>query len=176
MGKKIGILMMVILFSSIAAAVHASGTSSSSSMWGSKDSEEKKEADERKEPDERKTPEKSPAVSLYDQGVEASKINDFQTSRALFEQALQQDPGNPDIINELAHSQRKLGMIDESLENYKKALALRPRFPEAREYLGEAYIQAAVREITTLRSYGSEGAENLEDLTKAFKAEAANLE
>ncbi|MDD5692605.1 MAG: tetratricopeptide repeat protein, partial [Candidatus Omnitrophica bacterium] len=64
---------------------------------------------------------------------------------------------------------------DESLETYKKALELRPRFPEAREYLGEAYIKAALREIKTLKGYGVDGEENLEDLVKAFKEAAAGL-
>ena len=159
---------MVILFLGIAIAADASGTKSSS--WESRESEEQRE------PEGRKMPEKSPAMLLYDQGVEASKNNDFQKAKSLFDQALQADYNNPDIINRLAHTQRKLGMIDESLENYKKAIALQPKFPEAREYLGEAYIQAALREIKTLKDYGSEGAESREDLTKAFKEAAANLE
>lgn len=171
MDKKIRTLMtMAILFSSVTISAYASGTKSSSSSWGSRESQESTESDERKEPT------KGPAASLYDQGMEASKNNDFQKARTLFEQALQEDRNNPDIINGLAHAQRKLGLIDESLENYKKALALRPKFPEAREYLGEAYIQAALREIRALKDYGSEGDESREDLTKAFKEAAANLE
>lgn len=75
----------------------------------------------------------------------------------------------------LAHTQLKLGMIEESLENYKKALKLRPRFPEAREYLGEAYIQAALRELETLKSYGTEAAEQSEDLVNEFKKAAGAL-
>ena len=169
MDRKIMVLMgMVVLLSSVAITAYAADTSSSSSSWGS--TEETKS-------DEKKTSEKSPAaVSLYDQGVEASKNNDFEKALTLFEQALQRDRNNPDILNMLAHTQRKLGKIDESLENYKKALALRPKFPEAREYLGEAYLQAALREIKTLKDYGNEGAESREDLTKAFKEAAAKLE
>ncbi len=117
-----------------------------------------------------------PVVSLYDQGVEATKNNDFKEAFRLFTLALQQDKNNPDILNMLAHTQLKLGMIDESLASYKNALNLRPKFPEAREYLGEAYIQAALREIKTLKSYGGEGAESLDDLIKAFKEAVASLE
>lgn len=115
------------------------------------------------------------SVSLYDQGVTASKNNDFQGALIFFEAALSEDRNNPDILNMLAHTQRKLGMIDEALANYKKALELRPRFPEAREYLGEAYIEAALREIETLKSYGSDAGEELEDLTKDFKEAAEKL-
>ena len=100
-------------------------------------------------------------VSLYDQGIAASQANDFQKALPLFEQALRNDPNNPDILNMLAHSQRKIGLIDESLANYKKALELRPNFPEAHEYLGEAYIQAALREVETLKNYGNDGKEEL---------------
>ena len=52
---------------------------------------------------------------------------------------------------------------------------LRPKFPEAREYLGEAHIQAAIREIETLKSYGADGKEELADLVKALKDAAASV-
>src|SRR5580704_7888930 len=68
-------------------------------------------------------------VSLYDQGIAANQANDFQKALPLFEQALRADPDNPDILNMLAHTQRKIGLLDESLANYKKALDLRPNFP-----------------------------------------------
>ena len=111
-------------------------------------------------------------VSLYDQGLAASQANDFQKALPLFEQALRNDPNNPDILNMLAHTQRKIGLLDESLANYKKALQLRPHFPEAHEYLGEAYIQAALLELQVLRSYGGDAKEQVEDLTN-FVKEAA---
>lgn len=157
MDKKMRFLaVMLSLF--LGAVVNASAAGTSSSSWGMEEQKNK------------------PVVSLYDQGVVATKNKDFQQALTLFNQALQQDANNPDILNMLAHAQLKLGMIDESLENYKKALTLRPQFPEAREYLGEAYIQAALREIKTLKSYENEGGENLEDLTKAFKDAAVGLE
>jgi tetratricopeptide (TPR) repeat protein len=144
------------LFLGMALPLYAAGTSSST--W------------------ERNTSEENPAVSLYDQGVTAHKNGDFQKALALFNQALTQDWNNPDILNMLAHTQLKLGMIDEALDNYKKALSIRPQFPEAREYLGEAYVQAALREIKTLKDYGSSGVQQAEDLTKVFKDAAAGLE
>lgn len=114
-------------------------------------------------------------VSLYDQGLAASQANDYQKALPLFEAALRQDPNNPDVLNMLAHTQRKIGLIDEALTNYKKALELRPKFPEAREYLGEAYIQAALREVEVLKGYGSDGKEELEDLTKDIKEAAQKI-
>jgi tetratricopeptide (TPR) repeat protein len=115
------------------------------------------------------------AVSLYDQGVEASKTDDFQKALPLFEKALKEDPNNPDVLNMLAHTQRKLGMIDDALANYKRAIEVRSNFPEAREYLAEAYIDAALREIDTLKGYGDAGKEQVEDATQAFKDAAQKL-
>ena len=113
-------------------------------------------------------------LSLYDQGMEATRSHNFQVAMDLFDKALQEDPKNPDILNMLAHSQRKVGKIDQAIANYKKALVWRPHFPEAREYLGEAYIQAAQEQMEILKSYKDEGAEQLEDLTKALKEVVKN--
>lgn len=108
-------------------------------------------------------------ISLYDQGLAATQANDYQKALPIFEAALSQDPDNPDVLNMLAHTQRKIGMLDEAVDNYKKALSLRPKFPEAHEYLGEAYVQAALREVEVLKSYGNDGKEELEDLSEAIK-------
>jgi len=111
----------------------------------------------------------APVVSLYDQGLVASKSGDFAKAIDYFQLALQVDPNNADVLNELAHAQRKTGDLDDAIENYWKALKIRPDFPVAREYLGEAYLQGAVKEAKLLKAAGSEGAEQLEDLTKALQ-------
>lgn len=111
--------------------------------------------------------------SLYEQGIDASKSNDYQKALPLFIQALNADPNNPNILNMLAHTQRKLGNIDAALDNYKKALDLQPNFPEAREYLGEAYVQAALAELDTLKGYGDSAKGQVDDLSKSIK-DAAN--
>lgn len=116
------------------------------------------------------------AASLYDKGVLADKAGDNKAALKYFARAYDMDKRNPDIINMLAHSKRKAGRINEAIEDYWTALKLRPRFPEAREYLGEAYIQGALKEIETLKSYGKDGEEQREDLVKAFKDAAAGLE
>lgn len=182
-------LILTFLLLGAATVVYAAGTSSSSSSWGTRSSDRQESSDvpQVEEPEDnqespsvsqgtgRSYTQNNPSVSLYDQGMKADKNGDYQKARTLFKQALSLDRNNPDILNMLAHAQLKVGMIDESLENYKKALQLRPRFPEAREYLGEAYIQAALREIGTLKSYGGEAVEQLEDLVKEFKKAAERL-
>jgi tetratricopeptide (TPR) repeat protein len=115
------------------------------------------------------------AILLYKKGVQADKSGDYVNAIQLFQKAYKLDEKNPNILNMLAHSQRKTGKIDEALENYRRALNLRPKFPEAREYLGEAYIQAALREIEVLKGYGKDGAGNREELVRAFKQAAATI-
>lgn len=117
-----------------------------------------------------------PVLSLYDQGMEATRSNNFQLAMELFAKALEQDPNNPDILNMLAHSQRKTGHLDDSIANYKKALSIRPHFPEAQEYLGEAYLQGAVQQLNILKDYKDEGKEQVEYLTAAFKAAEKDLQ
>jgi len=203
MNVKFKVMLIVyFLLCGLVTVVYASGTSSSSSSWGTSSGDQQN-------PDvsqgtgftgDQVNSDASPgtgsgnqenlivstgtglgdmqkksAVKLYDQGMEANKNGDYQKAKTLFEQALSVNSNNPDILNMLAHTQLKVGLIDDSLENYKKALQLRPRFPEAREYLGETYIQAALRELTTLKSYGPDGAEQAEDLEKEIKKAAGAL-
>jgi len=42
--------------------------------------------------------------------------------------------------NGLGYSQRKLGDYDTALASYERALTLKPGYPEATEYRGEAYL------------------------------------
>jgi tetratricopeptide (TPR) repeat protein len=117
----------------------------------------------------------NPEPTLYEKGMQADKAGDFKAALQYFQQAYAKDKSNADIVNMLAHSQLQLGMIDASLENYRKALSLRPNFPEALEYLGEAYIKAALREIENLKGYGKVGDEQRADLIKALREAAANV-
>ncbi len=115
------------------------------------------------------------ANALYDKGVAADKAGDFNAALQYFQQANDMDRNNPEILNMLAHTQRKLGFMDEALENYWKALKIKPDFPEAREYMGEAYIIAALQQIDKLKNYGKTGDEQRNLLIKAFKDAAAGI-
>ena len=159
--KKVAmqVCLAVILFWGLTVYIGAIGTGPSSN-WPA---EEKKAAPET-------------AMSLYDKGVQADKTGDNKAALQYFQQALKKDKNNPEILNMLAHSERKLGMINEAIDDYWKALKLRPRFPEAREYMGEAYIQAILKEIETLNSYGKDGEMQKNELIKAFKDAAATLQ
>ena len=125
---------------------------------------------------EESTDKESDVMELYEKGQKALKDKKFQNALGLFKEAQQTDPTNPDVLNMLAYTQRKLGNLNDAFTNYRKALTLGPKFPEAREYLGEAHLQAIILEIETLRSYGEDGAEQLADLIQALKQTAANIE
>jgi Flp pilus assembly protein TadD len=113
------------------------------------------------------------AAELFENGKRAIDAEQFAEAERLFADALRQSSKSPDILNMLAYSQRKQGKLDKAFANYEKALKLRARFPEAREYLGEAHIDAAVREIETLKGYGPEAKQQLDDLIEALKKAAA---
>lgn len=115
------------------------------------------------------------ASSLYQQGIEEVKKNNYSGALEAFTKAAKKDKNNPDILNMLAYTQRKSGMLEEAFKNYGRALELRPKFPQAREYLGEAHIQAALKELDTLKSYGAEGEKDYSRLKAAFQEAAAKL-
>lgn len=152
-------MFALMLIAGLMAAVYAAGTGSSDNWPG-----RKLETDSQS------------AMTLYDKGVEADKAGNDKVALDHFQAAYNLDKRNPDIINMLAHSKRKLGRLNDAILDYWTALSLRPRFPEAREYMGEAYIQAALKEIETLKSYGKDGEEQREELVAKFKKAAADLE
>jgi tetratricopeptide (TPR) repeat protein len=115
------------------------------------------------------------AMDLYNDGVVASDKGNYYKALDLFTQALKLDPNNPDIMNMLAHTQRKQGLLDDAMMNYWFALKLRPNFPESREYLGEAYIQALLKEMDALKGEGDKGKEQLAILMKAFQDAEAQV-
>lgn len=112
-------------------------------------------------------------ASLFDKGMDLVKSEEWLEARKIFTQLEAQDPKNPEVLNMLAYTQRKTGELDEALANYKRALDIKPKFPQAREYMAEAYLQAALRETETLRGYGGSGEEELAKLVHAFQEAAA---
>ena len=121
-------------------------------------------------------PPENPTVSLYDQGMELVRNERFEDARKLFATLVEQDKKDADALNMLAYTQRKTGDLDAALANYHRALELRPKFPQAREYLGEAYLQLALREADTLRKYGGDGEDELKQLIAAVQQAAAQLD
>jgi tetratricopeptide (TPR) repeat protein len=64
----------------------------------------------------------------------------YAAANARFRQSLGADDSVPEAWNYLGYSSRKLGNYDDALAAYAKALTLRPGYPDALEYRGEAYL------------------------------------
>lgn len=83
---------------------------------------------------------------------------------------------DPRVLNYLGYSHRKIGETDKGIEYYQKALTIAPDFTQAREYLGEAYVQAkdldkAKAELAEIEKLcGNKECEEYEDLDAAIKA------
>ena len=84
----------------------------------------------------------------YQELIEADK---FEAAIEMLQTALAENPDDPDLLNLLAYSQRKLGKFDAALENYLKALEREPTHRGANEYLGELYLQMDQPEMAEQR-------------------------
>ncbi len=123
-------------------------------------------------------PERRPETSeLYATGMEAVRRGDFGAARERFALADAAKPDDPDILNMLAYATRKTGKLEEARVLYLRALALRPEFPECREYLGECYLELAWEQVEALKkSTHAEAPKSLGQLGEAIKALNSALE
>ncbi|MCA9753040.1 MAG: tetratricopeptide repeat protein [Gemmatimonadetes bacterium] len=131
---------------------------------GGGDSRDKKSADASSGADD--------IAAIYDRGMELVKKGDYEAALERFRAAAKKDKSNPEYVNMVAYTLRKTGRLDEAFEMYAKALKMKPEFPQAREYLGEAHLQALLEQVDLLRSYGPSGQKEYDQLVAAL-AEAA---
>ena len=89
----------------------------------------------------RQPPATATPSSEYQRGVRARVVKDWAAAEAAFRQAIVQRPDFADAWNELGYALRHQGKYGESINAYLEALRLEPNFPEALEYLGEAYVE-----------------------------------
>ena len=87
--------------------------------------------------------------------------------------ALQEKPGNADVLNYLGYTHRMLGDYPGSLDFYQQALVHNPDHRGAHEYLGELYLKMnrlsdARGELAELTRLCSDGCEEKDVLTKAI--------
>lgn len=64
----------------------------------------------------------------------------YTEARRNFQEAAKLDAEMPSAWNMVGYTERKLGNYDAALAAYGRALMLRPNYPEAIEYRGEAYL------------------------------------
>ena len=91
----------------------------------------------------------SAATNDKDREKAQKKAEDqFQSAVKDFKKAISSNKTMYPAMNELGFAYRKLGNFDESLKQYDAALALKPGYPPALEYRGEAYLALAKYEDT----------------------------
>jgi tetratricopeptide (TPR) repeat protein len=81
------------------------------------------------------------ANAYFEQAQVALKNQQYYIVIDDLQKVLQKLPNNPDALNLIGFSKRKLGHLDESLDYYKRALAQNPNHVGANEYLGELYLE-----------------------------------
>jgi tetratricopeptide (TPR) repeat protein len=123
--KKILILLFVL---SLISQVFAAGSDSSS------DSSEPGLYDQ--------------AVKLIKRAGKLEKKNKEEKAKKLYSQAFKKlekahssDKNNPDILNYMGYTSRKVGNFNEAEKFYLNGLSLKPNHNGINEYLGELYVQ-----------------------------------
>ena len=66
---------------------------------------------------------------------------DYQSAVSHLNNVLVSQPNNPDVLNLIGFSKRKMGDQTGAMEYYDKALSLQPNHVGANEYLGELYLE-----------------------------------
>jgi len=64
----------------------------------------------------------------------------YSSALAKFQEATEADPSQHEAWNYVGYTNRKLGNYDVALAAYEKALSLKPGYPDALEYRGEAFL------------------------------------
>ena len=104
----------------------------------------------------------------------AARKGDCEETLRLVRNALALDPTDAEAFNLRGYCLRKTGDLEGAFRAYGQALKLRPDFPEARAYLAEAHIDAALEQVKVLHGYGGAGAEDLVDVTQALRRAASS--
>lgn len=85
--------------------------------------------------------------SNFQEGIAAYQKGEFKQARASFTEALQNDPDNPTLLFNLAITAQSEGQIGLALALWRKALAIQPSFPDAKNAIAWAENQLEHKEI-----------------------------
>ena len=125
--------------------------------------------------DKRVVKAESPAVTVYNQGVDLMKAKQFAQAQGKFEEAVKLDPGFAEAYNDLAFTLRKQGSANfqQSLAYYNKAIQLR-KLAEAYMYRGVLYTQMgrkaeAQADLVLLKKMNGHLAKELEQFMETGK-------
>ena len=88
------------------------------------------------------------AVKLVKRAGKFEKKENIDKAKKLYSQAFaklekahKKDKKNPDILNYMGFTSRKVGNFDEAEKFYLKGLSIKPNHNGINEYLGELYVQ-----------------------------------
>ncbi len=114
-----------------------------------------------------------PDKELYTQGWQLAKAGEYDWAIEVLSAV--QDQNDPDVLNMLGYSNRKAGRIELGISYYDKALALKPDFVRAREYLGEGYVAAgkvdlAKAQLDEIQKICGTTCDEYKDLSKVIDA------
>ena len=87
----------------------------------------------------KQTSEIVPDKSLKAQGWALARAGRYDDAVDLFR--LVADKRDPEVLNGLGYTHRKLGQVEQGIAFYQKALDINPNYILAREYLGEGYVK-----------------------------------
>lgn len=87
--------------------------------------------------------------------------------------AIKKGEKSPEAFNLLGFSQRKQGKFKPAIASYEKALKAKPDYPQAKEYLAVAYLNA--KQPKKAKALHDELAKSHPDLAKMIADEAARL-
>ena len=104
-----------------------------------------------------------------DKGEKAKKL--FSQAFEKLEKAYSSDKSNPDILNYMGYTSRKIGNFDKAEKFYLKGLSLKPNHNGINEYLGELYVQTnridkAKERLAVLKNCNCEEYQELELIIK----------
>ena len=104
-----------------------------------------------------------------DKGEKAKKL--FSQAFEKLEKAYSSDMSNPDILNYMGYTSRKIGNFDKAEKFYLKGLSLEPNHNGINEYLGELYVQTnridkANERLAVLKNCNCEEYQDLELIIK----------
>ena len=114
-----------------------------------------------------------PDKVLNDYAAALSKAGRYDEALATLD--LLRNPNTAEALNYRGYATRKLGRLDEGIDYYRRSVALDPRYPLVREYLGEAFVikgdmGSAKAQLQAIKGICGTGCEQYKHLAEAIAA------
>jgi len=119
-----------------------------------------------------------PDDELYAQGYLLAKTGEYDWALDAFNAMTNKQ--TPETLTMIGYSNRKAGRLEIAVSYYDQALAMKPDYVKAREYLGEGYVAAGRIDLANLQlaeiaKRAGTTSEEYVDLAKAINGQAVNL-